>query len=125
LILTCKELYLKTLQEWDKNKSGSISVEQMREIFRIYKVGVGVDEGGVKSAIWHGLIVGVSEKLGVVITKSRKKNSCSRISFKTATKSLKICPKYCILKRKISQNQPKNDQSFVWAISFYRITISI
>ena len=28
------------MQEWDKDESGSISVEQMREIFRIYKVGV-------------------------------------------------------------------------------------
>ena len=26
-------------QEWDKNMSGTITLEQMREIFRIYKVG--------------------------------------------------------------------------------------
>ena len=25
-------------QEWDKNMSGTITLEQMREIFRIYKV---------------------------------------------------------------------------------------
>ena len=27
-----------TLQEWDKNQTGSISLEQMTEIYRIYKV---------------------------------------------------------------------------------------
>ena len=38
-LLTLRKGKVYNFQEWDKNHSGSISLEQMAEIYRIYKVG--------------------------------------------------------------------------------------